>query len=414
MILAISVALLALMALLLAQDYPLRITAVLRSEDAQSAGEWLGLILERRLSHSLTALSLILGIVVVVARIVPARRHPLREGSVAIRWIEYPPAKGFALLLMAIGLALVYVVEFAYLRDNFGARINTVFKFYYQAWALWSVASAYALFSVLFDRAEGRPHPLVRCVVAAAAAICIVIGISYTVAGFYHRAVIETGRQKGHASTRYAPAADWDESIRHARDGQFITVGMPLFSRVGDRSNDEQDTVTATRAGIAHLDGESVIVIKPLSLEGDPGGVSADDRAAIACLREQVGRGHAVVAEAVQNAYDIRYGRVGTLAGIPIVLGWENHERQWRGDTYNAAALDRSADIDSLFAADDIAIVEHIMARHGVTHILYGQTERSQYGSLAEDTLLGKLPVVCESGQSRVFAAASAPNRARR
>ncbi|MCB0108766.1 MAG: hypothetical protein KDE53_22750, partial [Caldilineaceae bacterium] len=39
----------------------------------------------------------------------------------------------FVLLLALIGLLLVYAPEFVYLRDNFGTRMNTVFKFYYQA-----------------------------------------------------------------------------------------------------------------------------------------------------------------------------------------------------------------------------------------------------------------------------------------
>jgi uncharacterized membrane protein len=38
---------------------------------------------------------------------------------------------------------LILGPDFLYLRDNFGYRINTIFKFYYQAWILLSLASAY-------------------------------------------------------------------------------------------------------------------------------------------------------------------------------------------------------------------------------------------------------------------------------
>ena len=48
----------------------------------------------------------------------------------------------FALMLAAIGLGLVLVPEIVYLRDNFGWRMNTIFKFYYQAWLLFGVAGA--------------------------------------------------------------------------------------------------------------------------------------------------------------------------------------------------------------------------------------------------------------------------------
>lgn len=49
----------------------------------------------------------------------------------------------FALLLVLVGALLVLGPEFYYLRDQFGYRINTIFKFYYQAWLLWGIASAY-------------------------------------------------------------------------------------------------------------------------------------------------------------------------------------------------------------------------------------------------------------------------------
>ncbi len=52
----------------------------------------------------------------------------------------------FTLALFGTGLLLVYAVEFVYIKDTFGTRMNTVFKFYYQAWLLMGVASAYALY----------------------------------------------------------------------------------------------------------------------------------------------------------------------------------------------------------------------------------------------------------------------------
>ena len=56
-----------------------------------------------------------------------------------------PPISSFALLLFATGALLTLSVEYIYLRDNFGTRMNTVFKFYFQAWVVWGIAGAYAL-----------------------------------------------------------------------------------------------------------------------------------------------------------------------------------------------------------------------------------------------------------------------------
>ena len=46
-----------------------------------------------------------------------------------------PGTLPFALLLILTGVLLTLGPEFIYLRDNFGVRLNTTFKFYYQAWA---------------------------------------------------------------------------------------------------------------------------------------------------------------------------------------------------------------------------------------------------------------------------------------
>ncbi len=60
----------------------------------------------------------------------------------------------FVLLLILAGLLLTIGPEFVYLRDNFGQRLNTVFKFYYQAWILFGVAALVGL-HYLWRRSRG-------------------------------------------------------------------------------------------------------------------------------------------------------------------------------------------------------------------------------------------------------------------
>ena len=54
------------------------------------------------------------------------------------------PSDGFVLVMLFLGLGLVIVPEFVYLRDQFSTRMNTIFKFYFQTWILWGAAAAYA------------------------------------------------------------------------------------------------------------------------------------------------------------------------------------------------------------------------------------------------------------------------------
>ncbi len=405
----ISFGLIAFISAVLSLNAPALGVAGLGAAQDRGGMDLLGALLQRRISHSLTALLLLVGMAVVLARLFPARRSPLRDGAVAIRWITYSPSVGFALLLMAMGMALAFAVEFFYLRDNFGARINSVFKFYYQVWALWSIAGAFAAYSMLADHGSRRPHAVIRLAIAALVALCVAAGCAYTVTGVHHRAWIETGRQHAQAARRYSPPADWQDSVRHVYEGQTVESGSLLFTVAGKNDENPAESLYSSHAGLILLDGDAVIVQKPLSLEGDLGALSRDDRTVITCLSELLAPGQGAVAEAVRNAYDIQYARTGTLAGIPVLLGWENHERQWRGNTYFAIAGSRRDDLRRLYTAADFATMQDIIADHGITHILYGQTERAQYGSLAEEIMLGSLPVVCESGLSRVYATANSP-----
>jgi YYY domain-containing protein len=65
----------------------------------------------------------------------------IRSAEVIISSAAKP--HNYVLLLILIGGLLVIFPEFYYLRDQFGTRMNTIFKFYYQTWILWGLAAAF-------------------------------------------------------------------------------------------------------------------------------------------------------------------------------------------------------------------------------------------------------------------------------
>lgn len=80
----------------------------------------------------------------------------------------------FVLLLVLLGAGLVIFPEFFYLRDQFGWRINTIFKFYFQTWILWSIAAASASIH-LWKEIRGIP----KVVFGSAWTFVTLLGLAY-------------------------------------------------------------------------------------------------------------------------------------------------------------------------------------------------------------------------------------------
>ncbi len=75
--------------------------------------------------------------------------RPATPGGGSVEWVGgLLVPEQFVLILTLVGLALPLLVEFIFLRDNFGYRMNTIFKFYFQAWVLLALASAFAVYYV--------------------------------------------------------------------------------------------------------------------------------------------------------------------------------------------------------------------------------------------------------------------------
>jgi YYY domain-containing protein len=83
------------------------------------------------------------------------------------------PSSTFVLLLMSLGVLIILGPEFFFLRDDFGYRINTMFKFYYQAWILLSIAAAFGV-AVMLSQTRGVAAGLSTTVIVIAIALGLV------------------------------------------------------------------------------------------------------------------------------------------------------------------------------------------------------------------------------------------------
>jgi YYY domain-containing protein len=102
---------------------------------------------------------------------VARRREPVEIAGAAVPTAA-PREHLFVLLMALTGLLLVFGCELFYIRDLFNNRMNTVFKLYYQAWALLGLAAAYAL-----PLMAGRIGRLGRAARVAASAWTAVLGL---------------------------------------------------------------------------------------------------------------------------------------------------------------------------------------------------------------------------------------------
>jgi len=292
---------------------------------------------QRRLESIGGSLTLILLLGLALSLLIPLFQW--RRGSQPSRILEGAPASppddparaslAFVLLLVAFGSLLALGPDFVYLRDQFGTRLNTVFKFYYEAWLLWSLAAAFGT-AVLLQGLRRFPAVLVRIVLG----VTMLSGLLYPLFGFLDK-------------TR-------NFDLLRARDLYRSCRAIPGQDCLEEALRAWEDW---TLDGAAHLDREN-----------------PDDAAAIRYL---LAAPYGVVAEATLPASYNYNGRISTHSGLPTVLGWPGHESQWRG-SYEPQGT-RMEDMRSLYEAPDWETTRLILEKYHIRYVVVGNLERATY-----------------------------------
>ena len=145
--------------------------------------------------------------------------------------------KAFALALATVALLLILGPELLYINDSFGGqdeRMNTVFKLYYQAWALLAAVSGYSIYYWLTMRARlERPMRTLSTVWAAAALALAACGL-YLTAGMAATETGNFGREPTLDGLEYVNRARPDEyaAIAYVRDN--VPEGSAIAESVGE------------------------------------------------------------------------------------------------------------------------------------------------------------------------------------
>ena len=285
-------------------------------------------ILSVRLQYGLVTLLLaflIAGCVAICAHQFETLKDEARDDESNSAEISITP---FVLLLILTASLLTIGPEFVYLSDQFGQRINTIFKFWYQAWVLFGIAAAVGLY-ILAQHA--RPVAIVTTI----GWLALLIGsLQFP---FY-----------------------------------MVQWGQSWYGR------------EPTLYGLAHV------------AETFP-----DEYAAINWLNQAADENDTLL-EAVGGQYT-DYARVSASTGLPTVLGWAGHERQWRGNSTNEPNV-RTEIVDMIYQQSDWTDIPTLLDRYSVDYIYFGRLEREQYGENGIDKFRDNLEVAYQNDSVTIYA----------
>jgi uncharacterized membrane protein len=109
-----------------------------------------------------------------------------------------------------------------------------------------------------------------------------------------------------------------------------------------------------------------------------------------------------VVVEATGGQYS-DFGRVSMRTGIPTILGWAGHQRQWRGS--DEPYRGRESDIDRIYAAATREELLTLLSKYHASYVFVGSLEKQKYGANVVDRLAAHLDVAFQNGSATIFRA---------
>ncbi|MEW6028068.1 MAG: DUF2298 domain-containing protein [Chloroflexota bacterium] len=183
-----------LLGLLIQIRDPLLASEYLASQGIPDLGGLFTAALGRRLSYGFGLLTLLALLTPTLAFLLKQNSNEPNDQPVNLQ--PFDKAQGmpstFVLFILLLAALLVLAPDFVYLRDQFGSRMNTVFKFYYQVWQLWALAAAFGA-AVLLQNLRALSSFIFRLFLG----VLIVIGLIYPVFGIDNK------------TNRFKPYAGW-------------------------------------------------------------------------------------------------------------------------------------------------------------------------------------------------------------
>ncbi|HVM33401.1 MAG TPA: DUF2298 domain-containing protein [bacterium] len=101
------------------------------------------------------------------------------------------------------------------------------------------------------------------------------------------------------------------------------------------------------------------------------------DAAAIRFLNERV-PGQPCLIEAVGLGYNTWGSRYSIFTGLPALMGWDGHVREWVGEREDREITDRYNTTETIFNTHDVQLAKSLMDAYGVRLVVIGPLERGE------------------------------------
>ena len=234
---------------------------------------------------------------------------------------ELPDEKRILHLFISIGMGLTLLVEVIVLSGDIG-RMNTVFKFYLQAWSCLAISSSWCVISLM----QRRKQWMKKGVKSGWTAIFVLLIVSVML---------------------FPLIASADKiNDRIAENVPFTLDGMDYMKYSTYTENDQQMDLNEDYQLIRWMQD---------NIEGTPAIIE----------------GHVP---------EYRWGnRISIYTGLPVVIGWNWHQRQQRAINPSDWVFDRVNDVGVFYSTEDLNQTKKLISEYHIEYIVIGQLEKSIY-----------------------------------
>lgn len=110
--------------------------------------------------------------------------------------------------------------------------------------------------------------------------------------------------------------------------------------------------------------------------------------------------GQPFILEAYGRSYS-DFARISMATGLPTPMGWDIHQRLWRGDDLPCSV--RSSHVACMYQSGRINMVQDLLKKYRIRYIIVGALERQQFPNLHQKLFQENFREVFSAGETKIY-----------